>query len=499
MNPFNLRPYQEEFIAAVRHDFREHDHVLGCAATGAGKTILASELMRSWEGNCLFLADAKELVHQNADKYLRYSGEIPAIEMGDSQAQPGDRIVIATTQSICRRLDKWPRNYFDLVIADEAHRNSLGAMAAQVFLHFDQAKVLGITATPFRSDRKQLGSFFEKIAIEIGLARLIKEGWLARIVIKSVPLNLNLKGVRTTAGDYNEEDLGQALLPHLREAAQLLVEHAQRRRTVVFLPLIATSRAFVKACNELGLRAIHVDGKDRDGLRAYERGEYDIVSNASLLTTGWDHPPTDCVYILRPTKSLSLFQQMVGRGTRLADGKENLLLLDPMFMSDDHSLIKPARLIAKTEEEANELSDLLSGADEKDLLEAEEKREQNRESRLFRLLKERSNRRSRTIDAMEFCLSLHAVEAAEYDPELTWEAKPPSDRQLDALAKAGFDTTGITCRGHASKILDLLFTRRRNGLATPKQLNYLKKTGHPQPELVSFEEAQDWLTTHFTQ
>jgi superfamily II DNA or RNA helicase len=492
---FNLRPYQEEFLLAVRRDFQSHNRLLGVAATGAGKTILASELMRGWDGKCLFLADAQELVHQNADKFHKYTGEFAAVEMAEQSARPGERVVIATTQSICRRLEKWPENYFDLVIVDEAHRNTLGAMAAKVLIHFGGAKILGVTATPFRSDRRQLGSFYEKIAVEIGLARLIKEGWLARIVIKSVPLPVDLSSVRTTAGDYNDGDLGDAIAPHLREAAKLLRQHAAGRKTVAFLPLIATSEAFVAACREEGLRAIHVDGNNRDGLRAYERGEYDIISNASLLSTGWDHPATDCVFILRPTKSLSLFQQMVGRGTRMAEGKENLLLLDPLFLTDDHSLIKPARLIAHSDEDAAALTDKLAAGsgEEVDLLDVEEDVVEERESRLAEVLKKRARRKPRTIDAVEFCLSLHAVEVADYVPELSWEGKAPSERQIQALEKAGFDTDCITCRGHASRVLDLLFTRREHGLATPRQLNFLRSHGHPKPDLATFEEAQAWI------
>lgn len=497
MSRFNLRPYQQEFLSAVRRDFAEHNHVLGVAATGSGKTILASELMRDWKGNCLFLADAQELVHQNADKYQSYSGEIAAIEMADSTALLGDRVVIATTQSICRRLEKWPRAYFSLIIVDEAHRNTLGAMAAQVLRHFDSAKVLGVTATPFRSDRRQLGSFYEKIAVEISLPRLIKEGWLSRILIKSVPLPVDLSQVRTTAGDYNEADLGDAIEPHLRKAAQLLAEHARERKTVAFLPLIATSQAFVQACQDEGLRAVHVDGKNRDGLRAYERGEYDIVSNASLLTTGWDHPRTDCVFILRPTKSLSLFQQMVGRGTRIANGKENLLLLDPLFLTDDHSLIRPARLIAHSQQEADELGELLCGGNAMDLLDAEDAVVQMRESKLAEKLQLAARRKPRAVDAMEFCLSLKAIDVAEYEPELSWESKAPSDRQLEVLSRAGFDTNQILCRGHASKILDLLFMRRNMRLASPKQVMWLHRTGHPSPATATAEEASNWLSSRF--
>lgn len=850
MSRFDLRPYQHEFLTAVRRDFQKHQHVLGVAATGAGKTILASELMRGWEGNCLFLADAQELVLQNADKYYRYSGELAGVEMSDHRAMPGDRVVIATTQSICRRLAKWRRDYFSLIIVDECfpyqtkvwmadgtrrsigrlvreksnqqvmsfnrrtgefeprritgwvekplegeivrvafgtacsvfctanheflttggmvradalqpgdllvtakdskegrpvldhvsrqvalsgmlgdgysapahqsaltdriiftahirhvdylrykqqlldlpcnwdpiesgynesldivrmaspcnpairklnqltrfeqiaklgelglalhyfddgsycpangnssvclaewtgdeadayagrintlfpgteariyettkgpvcyipraaieagsygaflakhcvesmqyklprkrasapflpqrkrpswhvapvrrvyrnyrssnckprqvfclevednhnfqvgdgvvvsncHRNTLGSMAAKVLLHFGESKVLGVTATPSRSDRKQLGSFYEKVSIEIGLARLIKERWLSRIIIKSVPLSVDLSKVRTQGGDYSESDLGEAISPHLREASRLLARHARGRRTVVFLPLIATSQAFVKACQEEGLRAVHVDGKDRDGLRAYEREEYDIISNASLLSTGWDHPPTDCVMVLRPTKSLSLFQQMVGRGSRICDGKENLLLLDPLFLTDDHTLIKPARLIARNEDEAKELNDKLASGQAVDLLEAEEDNIKERESRLAERLNKRAKRKARTMDAIEFCLSLHAVEIADYEPEFHWESKEPSDGQLEALTRAGFDPDCVSCRGHASKILDLLFTRQEMGMATPKQLAWLRKLGHEKPEMVTKAEAQVWLGQRFNQ
>ncbi|MGF1453554.1 MAG: DEAD/DEAH box helicase [Opitutales bacterium] len=303
--------------------------------------------------------------------------------------------------------------------------------------------------------------------------------------------------MRTQSGDYREGDLGEAIHPHLREAARLLAEHAEGRKTVVFLPLIATSEAFVEACREIGLRAVHVDGKRREGLRAYERGEADIIANASLLTTGWDHPATDCVFILRPTKSLSLFQQMVGRGTRIAPGKENLLLLDPLFLIDDHALIKPARLIAPSKESAEALQVKLGAGGEVDLLEAEEEVVRDREASLVRKVKERAKRRAWTIDAVEFCLSLHAINAADYEPELDWEAQPPSDRQLEALRKAGIDPDTISCRGHASRVLDLLFTRRAHSLASPKQVHWLRKMGHPKPEMATFEEASTWLNDRF--
>lgn len=496
-----LRPYQQEFIGAVRDAWREHDRVLGVAATGAGKTILASELMREWPGNCLFLADAQQLVHQNADKYMTHSGDLfVGVEMAESHALPGDRVVVATAQSMARRLDKWPRNYFDMLIIDEAHRNTLGAMSKRVLDHFPAAKVLGVTATPWRSDRRQLGEFYQHIAIDIPLPRLIKEGYLSRIVIKSVPLNVDLRKVRTVAGDYNEADLGDAIAPHLEKAAALLLEHAADRRTVAFLPLVATSKEFVAACRRKGLDAIHVDGTDRAGVEAFARGRHQIISNAALLTTGWDQPDVSCVYILRPTKSLSLYQQMVGRGTRIADGKENLLLLDPLFLTEDHTLIKPARLIAKDKAEAKELSehfDEAAGGGEMDLLETDAAVRQQRESKLAEKLKERAKRKAKTVDAMEFFLSVGAHAALEYEPEMKWEMEPVSAKQREVLERAGFDPDDISCKGKASKILDLLFTRRDLGLATPKQIKWLRQLGHPSPESATFAEASDFMNRCF--
>ncbi|MCZ7637653.1 MAG: DEAD/DEAH box helicase family protein [Verrucomicrobia bacterium] len=249
-----LRPYQPRFVDAMLGALVEFDRVLGVMGTGGGKTCCAGEICRRCLpfGPVLFLADAQELVRQAADKLGTWAGVIPQVEMAEEHAQPGDRLVVGTTQTLSRRLDKWPRDYFQLIIVDEAHRNTLGGMAQKVLGHFASAQVIGITATPFRSDKQQLGTFYQAIPYEISLVELIREGWLCRIVIRSVPADIDLSGVRTVAGDYRDDDLGQAIEPHLSRCAELLAEHARDRRTVVFLPLIETSRQFVAACQASG-------------------------------------------------------------------------------------------------------------------------------------------------------------------------------------------------------------------------------------------------------
>lgn len=513
-----LRPYQEEFVSKVNHAFDEgHDRVIGVAATGAGKTILASDLMTKEMGNCLFLADAQELVIQNAEKFYSYSGEKCGVEMGAQTAIVGvDRVIVATSQTMFRRLSKYPPDYFNLIIVDECHRNTLGAMAQEVLNHFAGtqvvgcsgedapqkpfARILGVTATPFRSDRKKLGDFYETIAVEIGLARLIKEGYLSRITIKGIPMEVDLSGISKKQGDYSASELGEVIEPILREAAKQIRDHAQdRKKIVVFLPLIKTSLRMTRILNEMGIKAVHVSGEDKSAMHEFTHGDARVICNAQLLTTGWDCPHVDCVMVLRPTKSLALYQQMVGRGTRIADGKDDLLLLDPLFMTDDHRLITPARLTARTKEQAEAMMEQIHSekADSYDLLGLDNDIEEQRAEALRARMKAKAKKKMRVVDAIEFALDCNDKDTAEFEPEFGWEKAPPSEKQLASLEKAGFDIEEITSRGQASKVLDLLFMRRQQNLATPKQLRLLKRFGHPSPSTVSFKDASAFIDKKF--
>ena len=497
-----LRPYQTEFIEKSLAALDVHRRVLACGATGMGKTIVSSEIMMREKGNCLFLADAEELIKQNAEKFASYSGEPAGIERGSSRALLGvDRVVVATTQTLCRRLEQYPEDYFNLIIVDEAHRNSLGKMSEAVLNHFgDYAKVLGVTATPYRSDRKQLGDYYEALAVDIGLDRLIREGWLARIMIKSVPLNIDLSAVRSSGGDYKASDLDAAIDPCLMKAAELLkdtIREHNRKATVVFLPLIKTSKRFVEILCSIGVRAVHVDGDDRSALSLFESGKAEVVCNSALLSTGWDCPRVDCIYPLSPTKSLSLFSQRVGRGTRLHPGKDHLLLLDPLYLHERHKLITAASLVSSDPEEADRIGEKLREAEliggMADLLNSEDEADADRENSLRDQLDKVKTKDARLIDALDFAISSGDLDAAEYQPTTSWEEGRPTPNQLATLEKNGFNTDTILTRGQASKLLDLLFTRREKGLATPKQLRMLRRFKHSHPEHATFEEASKFL------
>ena len=489
-----LRPYQEQFVQAVLNDFQDGiHHCLGVAATGAGKTVMAAELIKRFNGKVLFIADAQELVKQACDKIQAWTGAITDIDMGNNVANPNSKIIVGTTQSVCRRLDKYNPFDFDLIINDEAHRNTFGAQATKIFDYFRTSKVLGITATPFRSDKKQLGSFYDKISYEINLVQLIAQGFLSPIKIKSVPVGIDLKNVRKTAGDYNDADLGLALDPHLIRCAELLKQHACNRKTVVFLPLIETSKKFCECCNAIGMHAVHVDGNDRSAMR----GDYQVICNASLLTTGWDEPSIDCVYILRPTMSQVLYSQMVGRGTRVCPGKENLLLLDPLFLSDNLKLIRPARLIAENEKQERAIQNRLDIGEANLLTAMEMGKKDLHESMLEKLAKQRQ-RKERITDAVEFALTLDRDDIVDYEATCYWEKQSITPKQREMLIKAGIDADAQgMCKGLACKIIDVIMQRCQMGLATYRMVKQLQKFNVPNATLKTFEEARDILNERF--
>lgn len=485
-----LRPYQRDFVEAVISDYgRGLKRLLGVAATGSGKTVMAAELCRRYKKRALFLADAQELVFQAASKIAAWSGKSVGIEMGDERPAGGEPVVVGTTQSMARRLGGYERGAFGFVIVDEAHRNTLGAQAMKVLEHFGESRVLGITATPFRSDRRQLGDFYEKISYEISLPALIAQRYLSPITIRSVPCPIDLRNVRTVAGDYNGADLGEAIEPQLMELAKLLRDNAPGRRTVAFLPLVRTSKMFAECCRSIGMRAVHVDGQDRGALKS----DWQVICNASLLTTGWDEPSVDCVYILRPTKSYVLYSQMVGRGTRLFKDKENLLLLDPLYLSDDLSLVRPARLVATTAQEAEALQKRLE-MEGGDLLGQMERAKSDLQRSMLEAAAAARKKAARTVDAIEFALSLSRSDLIDYEPEMRWEGSPITPAQREILEKNGIDAEDDRmCKGLASKIIDIIFARRASGLCTPKQMRFLESHGYPSPALATFKEASAFI------
>jgi type I site-specific restriction endonuclease len=258
------------------------------------------------------------------------------------------------------------------------------------------------------------------------------------------------------------------------------------------------SKRFAEICRDRGLLAEHVDGQTTERqatLARFKRDETRILCNAMLLTEGYDEPSIDCVVCLRPTKVRALYSQIIGRGTRIWPGKDHLLVLDFLWQAGEHSLMRPANLIAEDEADAKALTDKLGA--EGDLEEAREEVNADRTRSLTERLRANRTRRGSVLDPLELAVSLNEAALADYVPTMQWQADAPTAKQLDVLEKFGLDTMGIQTKGHASLILDRLITRRKLGLATPKQVRVMRRRGHQRPEFATFEEAKAFLDTQF--
>ena len=495
MGAVDLRPYQEEARRAVEREWDEgRAKTLLVLPTGCGKTIVFAMVAKDvvdGGGRVLVLAHRGELLDQAADKIGKATGLGCSVEKAE-RTSVGEwfRVTVGSVQTMMRpsRLDRFPRDWFDAIIVDEAH-HALSASYQAVLDHFDAADVLGVTATPDRGDRRDLGAYFDSIAYEYTLPRAIKEGYLCPIKAQTVPLAIDLAAVRTQSGDYSAGDLGTALDPYLeRIADEMLAAGCAERKTVVFLPLVKTSQKFRGILEAKGFRAMEVNGESagRAGtLAAFDAaGGGAVLCNSMLLTEGWDCPSVDCVVVLRPTKVRSLYCQMVGRGTRLSPetGKTELLLLDFLWHVERHELCRPAHLIAESEDVARAMTERLEQAGcPEDLEEVEREAAKDvveeRERALAEQLESMRKRKRKLVDPLQFEMSIASEDLTGYVPQFAWEMAPASDAQKAALEKAGICPDEIGCAGKASLLMDKIAKRRAEGLATPKQIRQLEGRG----------------------
>lgn len=487
-----LRPYQTEAKAAIFDQWKQGNRrTLLVLPTGTGKTIVFAKVAEDCVASgqrVLILAHRGELLEQAADKIYRSTGLLCATEKAE-QSSLGTwfRIVVGSVQTLMRerRLDRFGSDHFDTIIVDEAH-HCLADSYQRILDHFSDANVLGVTATPDRGDMKNLGQCFDSLAYEYTLPRAIREGYLSPIKAVTIPLQLDLSGVSVQAGDFRAADIDTALDPYLYQIAEEMLRYCAERKTVVFLPLVKTSQKFRDILNEKGFHAAEVNGNSPDRaqiLADFDRGKYNVLCNSMLLTEGWDCPTVDCVIILRPTKVRSLYCQMVGRGTRLAAGKTDLLLLDFLWHTGRHELCRPAHLICESPEVAERMTENLNGAAgcPVDIEEAEQQAAEDvvaqREQALAKQLAEMRSRKRKLVDPLQFEMSIQAEDLSGYTPTFGWELAPPSRKQLEALEKAGIYSEGIENAGKASLLLDRIAKRRADGLTTPKQIRFLEGKG----------------------
>lgn len=499
-----LRDYQEEARSAIQKEWNEGvKKTLLVLPTGCGKTIVFSKVIEDrvkLGERVLVLAHRGELLEQAADKLEQSTGLKTATEKAqETSIGSWYRVVVGSVQTMMRekRLEQFSKDFFDTIIIDEAH-HCISDSYQKVLNYFDSANVLGVTATPDRGDMKDLGTYFESLAYEYTLPKAIKSGYLSPIKALTIPLELDLTSVSQQAGDFKLGDLGNMLDPYLEAIADEMVKNASDRKTVVFLPLVSTSQRFVEILNEKGFRAAEVNGESKDRaeiLEDFDNDKYNILCNSMLLTEGWDCPSVDCVVVLRPTRVRSLYSQMVGRGTRLFPGKEELLLLDFLWHTDRHELCHPAHLITNSNDLANAMTKRIEEAGMPlDLEDVEEVAAEDvvaqREEALAEQLSEMKKRKRKLVDPLQFEMSIQAEDLSDYVPSFGWEMGPPSENQVSALEKLGIFPDEVDNAGKATKLLERLDKRKEQGLTTPKQIRFLEQRGFEHVGTWSFENAR---------
>jgi superfamily II DNA or RNA helicase len=492
---FRLREYQETAYQSVMDSLKEYDSTLGVMATGGGKTVVFGHVARDWEhGRVLMIAHREELILQGAQSMERILGEPVAIEMGRFTSDESNlfgvksKVVVATVQTISKesRALKFDPHEFGLVIVDEAHHATAESYRA-VLQHFSQGgcKVLGVTATPDRSDEEALGQVFQSVAFDIGIHQLIQQGYLVPISQQMVNVEgLDFSNVRDFAGDLSQKQLAEVIEEEkvLHGFVDPIYEIAGDRKTILFAVSVAQAVGMCEILNrhEPGCAGWISGETDRDErrntLRAYRNGDIRFLCNCMIATEGFDEPGIEVVAVTRPTKSRALYSQMIGRGTRPLPGvvddldsdlerrtaiassaKPRLTVLDFVGNAGKHKLITTADVLGNSYPDhvvaaaLQKMREMIGGRamDVLEVLEKSQEEDRERERQKERERQEREVvRKKKVVGKAKF--STQAIDPfVMYDVAHTREpfylrGKRPSKAQREVLEKRGIDTRNLT-------------------------------------------------------
>lgn len=343
MTELILRPYQTELIDKSREALRHSQSVLMQAPTGAGKTALTVTMMKNAAAagrRSFFLVHQNELLQQTGKALWKQHLEHGMVASGKRASKLPAQV--ASVQTLVRRLDQYEEP--DLIIIDEAHR-AAASTYLKILEAYPRAKVVGLTATPQRTDGKGLSDIFQSLVIGPSVRQLIDAGYLADYEIFAPPSMFDAASVKTRAGDYAKEQVEAAMdKPTITgDAVNHYKKLAKGKRCVVMCAGIKHADHVAEQYRQSGVPAESLDGtmtdKERESvLDRFARGETLVLTNTNLLIEGVDIPAIEVVQWLRPTKSLIIWMQGVGRGLRPAPGKERLLILDHVGNVHRHGL-----------------------------------------------------------------------------------------------------------------------------------------------------------------
>jgi superfamily II DNA or RNA helicase len=336
-----LRDYQNKTIVKIGEAYQDgFSAPLAVLATGLGKTVIFSEYIRQFlresDKRVLVLAHRAELIWQAKAKIESICECTVGVEMGEFRASTfgffKERVIVSTIQTQISgragagRMRNFNPDEFGLLIIDEAH-HAVSPSYKRVINYYREcgAKILGVTATPDRGDKKALGSVFDVVAMEYDVGDGVRDGWLTPIEQRMVTiLGLDFSKMRTTAGDLNGGDLAEEMEreSNLYGVADATVKISENRKTLIFCASVKQTERLAEVINRYKANsAVCIDGRASKEeraqiLREYHEGKYQYLVNCALFTEGFDEPDVACVVFARPTKSRALYAQMLGRGTR---------------------------------------------------------------------------------------------------------------------------------------------------------------------------------------
>lgn len=343
MSDLILRPYQQDMIDRCRQSLKTHTAPLMVAATGAGKTALTVKMMATAAArgrSSIFMVHRDTLLMQTSRALWQQRLEHGLIASGRGMSKLP--VQVASVQTLVRRLAKVPAP--DLIIIDEAHR-AAAETYRKIIAAYPTAKVVGLTATPQRTDGKGLDDVFDDLVLGPSVGELIRDGYLSPYKIYGPQSQVDMTGVRTRMGDYAADDLEKALdKPTITgDAVSTYLRLAKGMRCVVFCATLNHMRRVAQAYNDAGVPAEYMDGStpahEREAiLKRLSSGETLILCNVELAIEGLDIPAVEAVQWLRPTASLIIWMQGNGRGLRRSEGKRHLIVLDQVDNWRRHGL-----------------------------------------------------------------------------------------------------------------------------------------------------------------
>lgn len=518
-----LRPYQQDAITASTKALKEGiSKQIIVLPTGGGKTFTAVKALSPFKKR-LWVSSTEELIDQSGGAFLNeLCPEIDLQTMIDTHGSLSDYlkavrsyslfsdaseneilknigiikaeafdieadIIMASAQTLHRRLNRMQPEMFDAIVADECHEFCAATYVKGI--NFFQPKLLlGLTATPIRSDGAQLGDIFEQIVYQYNLIDAIDDGYLCEIDAIQCKTNLTLDNVRTTAGEFNQKDLKQTV--DTPERNKLLVEkyklYADGLQNLVFCVDVEHTQNVCNTFKDAGYKAEFIVGNqelspDRKAIiNRFKTGQTQVLVNCMILTKGFDYPGIKCLTLAAPTKSITKFMQQLGRSTRTLSG-----VIDGLETKEERkkaiaSSAKPKAIVLDIVDTSSRHRIINTWSLDKDV--PIEKRVFTTTEKKEKLIDARKKREFEAITKKDKRIDLFKLPTVKYSKSIKM-TDPATEKQLDFLKSMGYDTTENTyTKGSANLILS-------NLPATEKQIAYLRWKNYDTLQGVTRAEA----------